>query len=47
MDQRKERTWYGDNGDRFEGEWKMDNREGKAIYYYKSGNRYEGDIQKW
>ena len=29
---------YWKNGDRYEGDWKNDIREGKGIYYSKSGN---------
>ena len=37
-------TWYGFNGDRYEGEWRNGKQKGRGIYYYnKSGNRYEGE----
>ena len=39
--------FYGNSGDRYEGDWKNDKREGKGIYYYNSGawkgDRYEGE----
>ena len=38
-------TWYGINGDRYEGDWKFNKREGKGIYYFNNGNRYEGDFK--
>ena len=38
-------TWYGINGDRYEGDWKFNKREGKGIYYFNNGNRYEGDYK--
>ena len=28
------------NGDKYEGEWKNDKREGKGIYYYNNGDKY-------
>ena len=31
------------NGDRYEGDWKNDNKEGKGIYYYNNGDRMMGD----
>ena len=34
---------YYKNGDRYEGEWKNDDREGKGILYYKNGDRYDGE----
>ena len=34
---------YWENGDRYEGEWKNDEREGKGIYYLNNGDRYEGE----
>ena len=31
-------------GDRYEGDWKNDKREGKGIHYWNNrGDRYEGD----
>ena len=42
-------AWYGFKepfiGDRYEGEWRNDKKEGKGIYYYKDGNIYEGDYR--
>ena len=35
---------YWNNGDRYEGEWKNDNKEGKGIYYYSNGDRMMGDF---
>ena len=35
---------YYNNGDRYEGDFKNDNREGKGIYYYKDGDREIGDF---
>ena len=38
---------YWNDGDRYEGEWRNDKKEGKGIYYYNTepwkGDRYEGD----
>ena len=34
---------YYKNGDRYEGEWKNDDREGKGILNYKNGDRYDGE----
>ena len=31
------------DGDRYEGDYKNDNPEGKGIYYYKNGDREMGD----
>ena len=40
-------TWYGTKepyiGDRYEGEWRNDKKEGKGIYYYHNGDREMGD----
>ena len=40
-------TWYGTKepfiGDRYEGEWRNDKKEGKGIYYYNNGDRMMGD----
>ena len=33
---------YND-GDRYEGDWRNNKREGKGIYYYNNGNREIGD----
>ena len=36
--------FYGDNGDRYEGEWRNNKPEGKGIYYYnKEPFKGEGD----
>ena len=29
--------------DKYEGEWKNDQREGKGVYYYNNGDKYGGD----
>ena len=29
------------NGDRYEGNWKNDKKEGKGIYYFKDGRKEE------
>ena len=34
---------YYTDGDRYEGEWKKDNKEGKGIYYFNYGDRMMGD----
>ena len=34
---------YCNNGDRYEGDWKNDKKEGKGIYYYNNGDREMGD----
>ena len=36
-------TWYGDDGNRYEGDWRNDKPEGKGIYYYNNNDRYEGE----
>ena len=33
------------NGDKYEGDWRNGNKEGKGIYYFNNGNRYEGDYR--
>ena len=38
-------TWYGDNGNRYEGYWRNGIKEGKGIFYYNNGDRYEGDFR--
>jgi hypothetical protein len=30
------------NGDVFEGEWKNNKKEGKGLYRWKNGDKYEG-----
>ena len=34
---------YWKNGDRYEGDYKNDKREGKGIMYWNDGDKYEGD----
>ena len=34
---------YYSNGDRYEGDFSKDVKEGKGIYYYKNGDREIGD----
>ena len=34
---------YWNDGTRYEGEWKNDEKEGKGIKYYNNGDRYEGE----
>ena len=36
---------YYKNGDRYDGEWKNDDREGMGILYYKNGDRYDGELK--
>ena len=36
---------YHKNGEKYEGDWKNDNKEGKGILYSNKGNRYEGDFK--
>ena len=31
------------NGDKYEGEFKNNKKEGKGIIYYKNGDKYEGE----
>ena len=31
------------NGDKYEGDGKNDEREGKGIMHYKNGDKYDGD----
>ena len=44
----KGKELYYKNGEKYEGDWKNDNKEGKWIYYYNEepikGDRYEGDF---
>ena len=37
---------YYTNGDKYEGDWRRDNREGKGIISYFDGDRYEGEWVK-
>ena len=30
---------YYNNGNRYEGDWKNDKKEGKGIYYFNNGDR--------
>ena len=34
---------YYNNGERYEGDYRNDKREGKGIYYYNDGDRQMGD----
>ena len=34
---------YFSNGDRYEGNFRSDKKEGKGIYYYNNGDRSIGD----
>ena len=36
---------YMKNGDRYDGEWKNDNKEGKGILYSNKGDKYVGDFR--
>jgi len=36
-------TYYYNDGNRYEGEWKDGIKNGKGTYYFKSGDRYEGE----
>jgi len=38
-------TYYFSNGDKYDGEWKNDKRNGKGIYTHASGNIYEGEFK--
>ena len=31
------------NGDKYDGDWKDDNKDGKGIYSDANGNKYDGD----
>ena len=33
------------NGERYEGEWKNDLKDGKGIHYFPNGERYEGEFK--
>ena len=33
---------YWNDGDKYEGEWKNNKREGKGIMFYTNGNKVEG-----
>ena len=34
---------YYENGDKYDGEWKNNKREGKGIQYFAVGTRYNGE----
>ena len=34
---------YYNDGDRYEGDWKNNLKDGKGIYYYSNGDREMGD----
>ena len=36
---------YWEDGERYEGDYRNDNKEGKGIYYFNNGERYEGDYR--
>ena len=42
-------NWYGTKepfiGDRYEGEFRNNKKEGTGIYYFNYGDRYEGDLK--
>ena len=42
-------TFYNNEGEVFEGNWKDDKAEGFGIYYYSNGEIYEGNFKedKW
>ena len=35
---------YYNNGDRYEGGWRNNKKEGKGIYYKKDGSKIEGNF---
>ena len=39
--------YYWNNGDKYEGDFKNGQPNGKGIYYFHNGNRYEGDHRGW
>ena len=39
----KYNIFYYNDGDKYEGDFKNDNREGKGLYYYNNGDRAMGD----
>lgn len=42
---KKKRYWqYIANGDRYEGNWKEDKRDGSGIYYYANGAQFKGNF---
>ena len=36
---------YYNNSEKYEGDWKNNNREGKGIYFHSNSDRYEGDFK--
>ena len=34
---------YFSNGNKYEGDWKNNKREGYGIYYFSNGSKFEGD----
>ena len=36
-------TYYCDDGNKYEGEWKVDMMNGIGIFFYNNGNKYEGE----
>ena len=43
MVKRWKRIYYYNDDERYEGDWKNDNKEGKGIYYYNNGDREKGN----
>ena len=41
--QKEKAIAYYNNGDRYEGDYRNNKREGKGIYYYSNGDREMGD----
>ena len=35
--------YYYKNGDRYDGDWKGDKKQGKGVYYYRNGDRRMGN----
>ena len=42
---RKKEKEYHINGNKYEGEFKNDKREGKGIMLYNDGDKYEGEFK--
>ena len=36
-------TYYYASGERYEGGWKNDKKEGYGVFYWSNGDRYEGE----